>query len=46
MNQYLIMKNSEVSVRELSQQSQELQERSRKLQERSKYFRKIFHECI
>ncbi|MEM6402604.1 MAG: hypothetical protein AAF757_20635 [Cyanobacteria bacterium P01_D01_bin.116] len=46
MNQYLIMKKSEVSVRELSEQSTELQERSKKLQERSKFHRKIFHECV
>lgn len=46
MSQYLIMKKSGVSTRELLQQSAELQERSKILQERSKVYTKIFKQCI
>ena len=46
MNQYLIMKKSEVSIKYLEEQSQELNERSKELQERSKQYRKIFHKLI
>lgn len=46
MSQYLVMKKSEVSTRELLQQSMELQERSKRLQERSKVYTKIFQQCV